>query len=258
MHLSKPVLKFDLSAQKVLEYVPTKFNLGTPDVAMGYMEGKKVKGADFRMNDVIRVQTGVKQMEDNELEDSIERKVLERLKAVQEGAYQEAYQLGLDQGKQEAFTKNDQDIKRKLQDFDKLITGIMTLKTDLVQFNENHIVELTFQMAKRLAHKEIQADPSVVVKVIKEAIELAQLDEQVTVQIAPSQLEFVEKLKSETQREFEFLKKVKLEAVNDLTPGGCINHTNYSEIDDRFEERISKLWSALEENLPKVKDQVKT
>lgn len=254
--MSKAILKFDLSIEKkVLEFVPPKFELGTPESAKEYLATKK--GQDFRMNDAIRVQTGVKQIEDSELEDSIERKVLEKLKNVQESAYQEAYQLGLDQGKQEAFVKNNQEIKQKLDDLNKLLVGIMNLKSDLVQFNESHLVRLSFHMAKRLAHKEVQEDPAVVVKVIKDAIELAQLDEQITVQVNSDQLEFIEKLKSETQREFEFLKKVKLEPINDMTPGGCIIHTNYSEIDARFEERVSKLWSALEESLSKVKDQVK-
>lgn len=257
MHLSKPVLKFDLSNQKVLNFVPPKFELGTPDAAMGYLETKKSKANSFRMNDAIRVQTGVKQIEDSEVEDAIERRVLEKLKSVQESAYQEAYQLGLDQGKQEAFTKNDQDIKLKLEEFNQLLTGIMNLKKELIQFNENHLVELTFHMAKRLAHKEVQSDPQVLVQVIKDAIEKAQLDEQVTVQVNPSQMEYIEKLKTETAREFEFLKKVKLEPREDITAGGCIIHTNYSEIDARFEERVSKLWTALEESLPKLKDQVK-
>lgn len=256
--MSKPVLKFDLSNQKVLDFVPPKFELGTPEAAMGYLETKRSKANSFRMNDAIRVQTGVKQIEDNEKEDTIERQVLEKLKSVQESAYQEAYQLGLHQGKQEAFTKNDQDIKQKLEEFDKLLSGIMNLKKELILFNENHVVELAFHMAKRLAHKEVESDPQVVVQVIKDAIEKAQLDEQITVQVNPTQMEYIEKLRTETAREFEFLKKIKLEPVADITPGGCIIHTNYSEIDARFEERVSKLWSALDENLPKVKDQVKS
>lgn len=258
MLLSKAIIKFDLASTKALSFVPPKFELSTPEQALNYLEEKKARGSDFRMNESIRIQTGVKDLEEAESEESIERRVLEKLKSVQENAYQEAYQLGLDQGRQEALTKNDQSIKETLEKLDTLLVSIRKLKVDLVDQNQKHLVQLAFHVAKRLAYKEVSADPSIVIKLIKEAIEMAQLEEQVTVHVNPSQLEFIEKMKLEQNREFEFLKKVKLEALSEVKVGGCVIHTNYSEIDFRIEERVTKLWAALEESFPKSHDQVKS
>ena len=94
--------------------------------------------------------------------------------------------------------------------------------------------------------------------VMREAIEMAQIEESVVVQVSPEQIEFLETLKKESGREFEFLKKVKLEASPEVTKGGCIIETNYGEIDARFEERVQKLWVGIEENLFRVKDKVKS
>ena len=63
---------------------------------MFYLEKKKEKGSDFRMSDVIKVQTGIQKIETHMSEEDIENRVLARLKEVQETAFQEAYQLGLD------------------------------------------------------------------------------------------------------------------------------------------------------------------
>lgn len=254
MRLSKTVVKSDVSAQKVLEYIPPKFELGAGEHAKAYLEGRRAQTNDFRMSDVIRVQTGVGQIEASQVEEDVDRKVLERLKQVQESAYQEAYQLGLDEGKHEAYQGTSQEINTRLTKLDELINSIANLKKELVSQNEAHLVQLAFHMAKRLAHAEIGIDSEAVVNVIRDAIEKAQIEEEVAVQVSPVQIEFLEKLKQETGREFEFLKKVKFEAVDGVDPGGCIITTNYGQIDARFEERVSKLWEGISENLPRVKD----
>jgi flagellar assembly protein FliH len=256
--LSKAVLKSDLAPKKVLEYTPPKFELGTNEQAKAYLDSRRANASNFRMSDVIRVQTGVQKVEASNVEETVEQKVLERLKQVQESAYQEAYQLGLDEGKHEAFQQATNVINERLSQMDELLSSIRHLKKHLIDNNETHLVQLAFHMAKRLAHKEVEADPKVVTDVIRDAIEKAQVDEEVVVQVAPSQLEFLEKLKSETAREFEFLKYVKLEPVEGITPGGCVIETNYGEIDARFEERVDKLWESISESLHRVKDKIST
>lgn len=258
MHLSKAVLKSDVAPKKVLEYVPPKFDLGTPEQAKSYLENRKANANNFRMSDVIRVQTGVQKVEASNVEEDVEQKVLERLKQVQESAYQEAYQLGLDEGKHEAFQQTSAEINARLTEMDQLIESIRGLKKLLIEHNETHMIQLAFHMAKRLAHKEVTADPKIVIDVIRDAIEKAQAEEEVTVQVAASQMEFLETLKSETGREFEFLKNVKFEPVDSMTAGGCVIETNYGEIDARFEERVNKLWESVSESLHRVKDQVGT
>lgn len=254
MHLSN-VVKSHHASKRVLEFVPRKFELGTPTQAEEYLETKKA-GNDFRMSDVIRIQTGVKDIETSDFEEMVEFKTIEKLKDVQESAYQEAYQLGLEEGKAEALKNASADINRRLEQMDLLLGSIKNLKTDLFQFNETHIVQLAFHMAARLAHAEVIADPDRIKDVIKQALELAQLDEEVTVQVAPSQFQFLESLKKETGREFEFLKKVKLEASSDVTDGGCIIETNYGSIDARIEERVKKLWESISESLYRVKEKI--
>jgi flagellar assembly protein FliH len=250
------VLKSDIVSKRVLEYTPPKFELGTPEQAKSYLEGRMAKSNDFRMSDVIRVQTGVQKIEASNVEESVEQKVLDRLKEVQEGAYQEAYQLGLDEGRKEAFDRSTQDINARLSEMDQLFSAIRNLKKELIDQNESHLVQLAFHMAKRLAHIEVQSDPQIVVEVIRDAIEKAQAEEEVTVQVCPSQLEFLENLKSEHNREFDFLKKVRLEPAEGVNPGGCVIETNYGEIDARFEERVSKLWETVSENLLRVKGRI--
>lgn len=252
--MSKSIVRAEVAGQKVLDFVPQKFALGTPEQTSVYFEQRRNVGSDFRMNDAVRIQNGVEAIESQHTEEAVDRKVMEKLKEVQETAYQEAYMLGLDEGKRDAMQAASSEIQNRLKGFDDLITGIGTLKKELLACNETHIVQLAFQMAKRMAHAEIQANPNVVTDVIKEALEKAQVEENVIVQISPVQLEFLESLKSDSGREFEFMKKVKLETSEEISPGGCIIRTNFGEIDARTEGRVEMLWEGIKDSLHRVKD----
>lgn len=254
--MSKAILKADVVPKKVLEYVPPKFDLGTSEQAQSYLEGRRAQRNDFRMSDVIRVQTGVQKVEASNVEEDVEKKVLERLKEVQETAYQEAYQLGLDEGKHEAYQRTSEEIKMRLESFENLLNAISNLKKDLISNNETHLVQLAFHMAKRLAYRTVELDPTMITDVIRDAVEKAQAEEEVVVQVSPQQIEFLETLKAETGRELEFMNNLKLEPVEGLAPGGCVIHTNYGEIDARMEGRVEKLWEGVKESLHRVKDKV--
>jgi flagellar assembly protein FliH len=253
--LSKNVLRKDMAEKTVLDFSPPRFDLGTPNQAINYLK-QVSNGSDFRMNETIRMQTGVDQIEQMREEDKIEAAALERLKEIQEGAYQEAYNLGLEEGRNLAFQKVSKEISERLEMMDVLLSGIGNLKKDLHAFNETHLVKLVFQMATRLARTEVKENNESVVHVLRDAVSLSQDEENVTVRVSTEQFEFFEELKKQTGREFDFLKKIRFEPSPEISAGGCIVETNYGEVDAQIEQRINQLWASLSENLPKVKDKI--
>jgi flagellar assembly protein FliH len=249
----KAVLPKEVADKTVLEFVPVRFDLGTPEQAMQYL-AEKGKGSDFRMNDAVRVQTGVDQVEQNTEEEKVEVAALEKLKEIQEGAYEEAYRLGLEEGRKEAFEKVSEEIAERMQSMDALLNGIKDLKSEMATFNEAHLIKLVFQMASRLAKTELQGNNDAMIKILKDAVSLSQDEENITVRVSQAQFEFLEELKKETGRELDFIKRIRFEPSTEVSDGGCIVETNYGEVDARIEQRVEQLWSVLSENIPKVKD----
>ncbi len=249
------VLSKEYADKTVLEFSPPRFDLGTPQQALEYLK-EKSSGSDFRMSEPIRVQTGVDQIEQSSLEETIEIKALEKLKEIQEQAYQEAYNLGLEEGRAEAFNKATNEIKYNIENLEQLLATMKNLKTDLLSFNESHLLKLVFQMASRIATTEVQANQETIIEIIRNSVLLSQDEENVTVRVSPEQFEFLETLKKQTGREYEFLKKIRFEPNPEIAVGGCIVETNYGEIDARIEQRIEQLWKTVVESIPKVKDKI--
>lgn len=252
---SKSVLPKEMAENTVLEFVPMRFDLGTPEQAMNYLAEKK-KGSDFRMNDAVRVQTGIDEVEKGSEEEKVEVAALEKLKEIQESAYQEAYKLGLEEGRKEAFEQTSSEIAERMSSLDALLLTIKALKKDMSAFNESHLLKLMFQMAARLAKTELQNNNEAMVGILRDAVGLAQDEEEITVHVSQAQFDFLETLKQETGREFEFIKKINFEPNVEVAEGGCIVETNYGEVDARIEQRIEQLWSVLSENMPKVKGRI--
>lgn len=255
MPWSKAVLPKALAVTRVLEFVPKKFELGTPEQAIEYLANKK-RGADFHLSDALRVQTGIDEIEKAREEERIELRALELLKEVQEPAYKEAYELGLHEGRQEAFNKFSAEISEQLGNLEQMLKSLETAKIDILNFNEAHMMTLVFQLATKLARVEVEKNDQALVEVLRGAVSLAQDEENITVHVAPVQFDFVEELKKHNGRQFEFLKKIKFEPSEDVTAGGCIVETNYGEVDARIEQRIASLWSAMSEQMPRVKPKV--
>lgn len=239
----------------ILNYVPKQFEFGTPNTALDYLREKE-KGSDFIMSDVLRQTTGVDAIEKQSEETKIENKVLEKLAIVQEDAYEKAYQLGLEEGLSKAFLEKTAQINYDLTELETLMSRLTTLKEEMVRQNESHLVQLVYDIARRIAFDHIEEKPEVVISVIKDAIEMAQAEEEVNVLVASSQVDFLEKMKSQLGREFEFLKQVKFQVSDQVTPGGCIIETNFGVVDARIEERVNKLWTELKQALPRVKSPI--
>lgn len=254
MPWSKNFLPKEEAKSKVLEFVPHKIDMGTPEVAMEYVRRKP--GSDFRMNDQVQVTTGVDRIEKSDEEERAEQRSLELLAQIQQNAYQEGHQLGLDDGRKQAFDEASAMIKDKMDQLTEVLKNLGTMKQEILSHNEAHMIKLLYHMASRIAMTTLENNNPSVVEVLRGAVALAQDEENVRVQLHPDQIEFIEDLRRQTNREFEFLKKIRLEPDPKVKPGGCIVETNYGEIDAQVETRLAQLWESLSDSLPKVKDKV--
>lgn len=251
------VIKSGAKESPVLEFEPKAVDAAMTDYILQFVDAEKQgQTSDFKMSDLVRIQTGVAELEQKTIAEQVEVIVLERLKSVQEKAYREGYELGREEGRVEALKKHEKDILDKVASLQQLTSSILNLKPDLVSFNEAHLVKLAYFFASLIAMEEIAANPERVLSVIRKSIELAQADEEVTFKVSMKDLQFLEEIKSGNKKEYEFLNRVKFEASEAITPGGVVLETNYGVVDASLEERTKKLWKMLNEVAPKVKNKL--
>lgn len=257
MNIAKPVLNKEEADKVAIAYAPRKFPMTIAPVAQTFHSLQvENPGASFQLDRIVAKQTGVDELERVTLEEKVELEALARLKEVQEQAYQQAYQLGLDEGREKAFQENQALLTEKLESLNALLHKIESLKTELVTCNEAHVMQLIYHLASKLAMTEISSQKELVLEVLKAAVGDTQAEEKITVKLSAEDLQFVEQSREKLSREAEVFRNMKLEEGPHITSGGCIIETNYGVVDATVEKRVQKLWNAISDKLPKVKDVV--
>jgi len=245
------VLKAENAEGQVLSYEARPIKMDTPEQAMVFVHEKdEAATREFELAKLVAQTIGVEELEKKSFREHIESEVLTRLAEVQERAYKEAYDLGLEDGHKKAYTDTSAQIQERLSSLAALLGELSELKTQMFTQNEGSIMRVLFSCAKAIALKEITSDKGSIREVLKAAIENAQTDEKVVVRINPTDFEFVEKLKADPNPQFDKLRTIKLEPDPAVLAGGCIIETNYGVIDASIEERVQKLWKTLEGKIP--------
>jgi flagellar assembly protein FliH len=245
----------DDTAQTVMEYQPKKFHIPVSREAESFVsvQPQQTQTNNFRLSDLVAQQTGIQELEKASVEKRIEEKALERLQEIQERAYKEAYELGMDEGIKRGYEEAKSIAVERLNDLNNLIQKFHQIKPEILQRNEAQLVDMVFALASKLAKVEISKDENRIVPILKQAVESLQKDESMTIKVSPQDFHQIEELKKLTTQEYEFLVAAKLEANEGITPGGCIIETNYGLIDATIEERLGKLSKVLDEAKPQSK-----
>lgn len=259
--MAKSVLSKDDAQKIAVSYSPRKFPQVVTPAASGfiaYQSSRESQGLEssFRIDRIVAQQTGIADLERVSIEERVEREALGRLKELQEEAYKQAYQLGLEEGREKAYQESSEEYALRLGNLEQLLLSIENLKPELVAFNESHIVRLAYVMAKKIAMGEISEHKELILSVVKQAIEAAQSDENITVRISADDLQFIEGMREKLGKDFDSLKRTKFESSDTISAGGCVVETNYGDVDATVEQRVDKLWASISGKIPKVKDAV--
>lgn len=249
------ILSKDDANTRVVEFSPQEFPQRMSQAAVEFVRFQNtLENPEFKIDRVVSITTGIHDLEKVSLSERVEIEALERLKQLQEEAYQQGYDLGRDEGQESAYIETKEMLTQRLSKIDEMIVSLESLKTNLCRQNEASLVALTYQIAAKIAMSEIQQKPEMILPVILQAATEAQNEENIIVQMSSSDLEFVESIKERLGQEFSFLKKSKLEGHANIQSGGCIVVTNFGQVDATVEKRLDRVWSAVQQKLPKTSD----
>lgn len=256
MRSSKRVVQKEEADLYVLPFEVSNFRVQLSEPAKGFISMQPSQSSNFQISPLVAQQTGIAQVQQQAQQAEIERLAIEKVREVQEQAYHEAYQLGLQEGRERAFQEAQLVLTAQIDSFAHVLEQIENLKLSLVEYNEGQIAKLVFYMATRLARKAVNEDQSLVLQLIKETVKSTQQDENVEVSLSASDFDFVEQVRGQLGRDFEFLKRVQLVRTEDIASGGVRIQTNYGSIDATLETQIQKMWERLIENVVPIRDKI--
>ncbi len=160
-----------------------------------------------------------------------------RLEELQKAAYEEAWQNGHAEG----FKAGEQAVLQRAARYDELLQALCKPFDQLDNSVEKQLVELAIAVVKQLFRREIKIDPSHVIGVVREAIQLLPVaSRNVQLHLHPDDAALVRETLSPAEGEPAW------SIVEDplITHGGCRVTTENSHIDATAEARIQAVINA--------------
>ena len=250
------IQKGEEGINSILDYKVQEIGEKVTSTAKEFVSQQKQSSTAFKVSEVVSQITGLKEVERTAVEERIEEKALDHLKAIQEDAYKEAYALGQEEGRKEALARTEVEIKAGLDRFVDFLKKIESLKSDILAQNEAQLMDIVFFIASQIAMDEIKNKDDRIISVLKESMKSAQVDENILIRMSKEDYEEFQKLKDSLPKEIEYLKDASIEPQDDITPGGCIIETNFGVIDATLEERVKKVWETITDKKPKTTDEI--
>jgi flagellar assembly protein FliH len=248
--LEKSIIKRPNAENSTFDYKPRELSIGTSKSARSFVNEDAFISTDFQISELVAQQAGISQLEDDAQQDKINSQVLERLKEVQENAYQQGYDLGLIEGTEKAFQESKESLLNQMKSMEDLLKRVEDLKTHLLVDNEKALVTFVYQIAKRIALRDLEENRDAVWEILQHVVNEFQNDERMSVRISQEDLAFLETLQQKSGKKIESLKRINFIADDSIKSGGCMIDTEYGNVDASLEERVERTWQTLQGRMP--------
>lgn len=155
--------------------------------------------------------------------------------------YAKGQAAGLAAAEKDIKRRNDE-LEQRARQFDEVLKALAAPLEQLDGEVETQLVSLAFMIAKHVVRRELRADPTQVIAVVRETVGLLPLAQRnVRVHLHPQDAAIVRERLAEPQAERAWT------LVEDpvMSRGGCRVSTDTAQIDARLETRIGSVVSAL-------------
>ena len=137
---------------------------------------------------------------------------------LQRDAFERGRQAGIEKGRVQCREQVDEELKRVLR----LANHIGRARIAALEDHERDIVEVALAIARKIILREIEIDKDIVVRQVRQILELLSAKELVTLKVHPQDLGTLEPLHEMLRAEFTDGDHLVLEAYEDVDPGGCL------------------------------------
>ena len=163
----------------------------------------------------------------------------EDVQRIQQQAYQEGFAAGMKDGRAEG-----QVVARRMQS---MMLELQKSMTDFEELMAQEIMNLSLDIARQMVRSALEADPALVLAVVREAIEsLPQILHHPTLVLNPEDAALVREMLTQEfhNQNWRIVEDAHLER------GGCRVETGSTEIDANLENRWRRIVSALGSDVP--------
>ena len=155
------------------------------------------------------------------------------------------YEKGHAAGYEKGLKDGENEVRARLGRFEKIMMELEKYREKKIDELMPQIIELSLEIAKKIVHREIDLDRSIIMHVAQDAIKkVGEKEGDIVIKVNPLDYEVII-ANIDVLKEEAGVKSVTIEPVASIAPGGCYIETKTSEIDANVEEQIKEVTNAI-------------
>ena len=155
-------------------------------------------------------------------------------------------------GRQEGLDIAEANLTTAAQALAAAAEEISRLRESLAKNGSQDMLRLVMAVAEQIIHREVAADPQVVLTIIETALQASVRTDQYRIRINPADLESVTQQKPLFLASISGLKNLSIESDATITPGGCRIDSDLGDVDATIETQLEAIRQALSEAIADV------
>ncbi|MDZ4860644.1 MAG: FliH/SctL family protein [Candidatus Hydrogenedentes bacterium] len=164
-----------------------------------------------------------------------------------ERLYQEAYAAGLQQGEAAGLQQFRDNVGEAHRALESASVALRQAHEQFLDSLEPQLVELAKTVAARVIRREARADPDLVRRTVRAALENLADRQHAVIHLNPGDIKSLTERGVSLDDEFRSFDRVEIIPDDGVPHGGCTIETKTVDIDARLDTQLMRIFDALEE-----------
>jgi flagellar assembly protein FliH len=154
---------------------------------------------------------------------------------------QEFYDKGLSDGIKKGRQLQTQETRQGLNAMAVIVKEVSSLKRDILQNAEEHVIQLSLAVAAKVIHLEVKTNREVVRSVLADAIRGIGDRENMKIRIHPQDFHFMMEIKADFLKDYDGISNILFEQDESISRGGAVIETLCGEVDARLDQQYNEI-----------------
>jgi flagellar assembly protein FliH len=217
-------------------------------------ERKLAQEKQFKIAPIVREHRGLNRQEDLEKQRLIQEEVERQLVRIQDQAYKDGFNKGLEEGQEEVFKQTRAEVEQKLESLEGMIQQVLLTQEELLQEEKQTIYRTIKNLTKWVILRELEDDGDYVDRLLEKLISEIQLKSNILIRLDPKSFTEKPDILEMLQSKIGEMKNVRVETDYDIGGPGIIVESDNGIINGTLTEQFKSLSKLFENVGLKVED----
>lgn len=239
---SQAVLTREVQDYKIKEFKDSDiFDPREKDKILKIEREKSIEN-DFSLSPIVKEYRGHSEQEKIEKERRIKAEVDKQVDLIKKKAFEEGFNEGVEQGKEEVFSQMRKETEEKLMSLQEMINHVLSLREQVITEQKAELSKMIRLLTKWVILRELENDDEYISRLLEKLIHEIQTKNNLLIHVSQKNFEKMPEVLEHLQKKIGELKNVRVEVNLDMeSDHGIILESDQSMINGSLEQQLLSL-----------------